>query len=71
MNQMSSGDYHSFPLEVDNFAGIGNARSILDGDNITRTKVELKGSYAGKNGKFEWIIAPTGEVNHRLFVPNR
>jgi hypothetical protein len=71
ISQMRTGDYHSFPQEVDNFAGLGSKRSILGGDSITRTKIELNGAYAGKNGRFEWIIEPTGEVNHRLFVPEK
>jgi|GEM_PF-2343862 len=69
--QMKSGDYHAFPKEVDNFAGIGTKTSIVGADNITRIKIELPGSYAGKKGHFEWIIEPTGGVNHRLFVPDR
>ena len=70
IDQMRLGDYHSFPIEVDNFAGIGRKIEIIGGDNVMRTKIELPGSYRGKKGFFEWIIELSGEVNHRLFVPD-
>ncbi len=62
-------DFHGFPLEVDNFAGLGKTRTIRGGDGVARTRVQLQGSYKGRNGSFEWIIEPDGTVNHRLFVP--
>jgi len=62
-------DNHGFPLEVDNFAGQGTTRQITGRDGVVRTKVELPGSYRGKEGTFEWIVEPDGTVNHRLFVP--
>lgn len=49
----------------------GKATQIVGGDGITRTKIEISGSYKGKDGTFEYIIEPDGKtVNHRLFVPN-
>ncbi len=36
---------------------------------MSRTKIELDGSYNGQQGHFEWIVEPNGTVNHRLFVP--
>ena len=70
--QMQSGDYHAFPKEVDNFAGMGNRTPLVGGDGITRTKIELPGTYDGKQGHFEWIVEPDGvTINHRLFVPKR
>ncbi len=61
-------DNHGFPLVVDNFAGRGTTRQITGGDGVVRTRVELSGSYRGKEGTFEWIVEPDGTVNHRLFV---
>jgi hypothetical protein len=62
-------DNHGFPLEVDNSAGLGRQTTIKGGDGVSRTKVELDGSYNGQQGRFEWIVEPNGTVNHRLFVP--
>jgi RHS repeat-associated protein len=64
-------DNHGFPLQVDNSAGLGRQTTIKGGDGVTRAKIELDGSYNGKQGTFEWIIEPNGTVNHRLFVPKR
>jgi RHS repeat-associated protein len=61
-------DNHGFPLEVDNFAQHGKVSPLTGGDGIVRTKVELPGSYNGKDGHFEWIIENDGTINHRLFV---
>jgi RHS repeat-associated protein len=63
-------DNHGFPLEVDNFAGEGTVRQIIGGDGVARNKIELRGSYKGRDGTFEWIVEPDGSVNHRLFVPD-
>lgn len=69
--QMKQGDYHSFPESVEAFGADGKSTQIVGGDGITRTKIEIAGSYKGKNGTFEYIIEPDGKtVNHRLFVPN-
>lgn len=45
--------------------------SLIGGDKITRTKIEIPGSYRGKEGVFQYIIEPDGiTCNHHLFVPN-
>jgi hypothetical protein len=64
-------DYHGFPDIVDNYAGDGTQTTITGGDGITRTKIELEGSYGNKIGKFEWIIEGDRSINHRLFVPKK
>ncbi|PIP93969.1 MAG: hypothetical protein COW00_02925 [Bdellovibrio sp. CG12_big_fil_rev_8_21_14_0_65_39_13] len=70
--QMRLGDYHAFPKEVDNWAGVGKKSPLIGGDGITRTKIELSGGYNGKEGHFEWIIeADNVTVRHRLFVPKQ
>ena len=35
-----------------------------------RTKLSIPGSYKGKEGVFEFIKEPNGDINHRLFKPN-
>lgn len=68
--QMQQGDYHSFPDSVDGMGGDGVITSITGGDDIVRTKIEISGSYMGKNGVFQYIVEPDGiTCNHRLFVP--
>ena len=64
-------DYHGFPDIVDNYAANGIQKTIVGGDGIARTKIELEGVYGGKLGKFEWIIENNKKINHRLFVPNK
>lgn len=68
--QMRKSDNHGFPAEVDNYAGEGTTSSLTGGDRIVRTKVELRGSYKGKDGTFEWIIEPDRTINHRYFNPD-
>ena len=69
--QMMLGDYHSFPEAVEGFGDMGKVSSIVGGDGVTRTLVEIEGSFMGKDGVFQYIIEPDGVTcNHRLFVPN-
>lgn len=60
--------HHSFPNSVDGFSGLGKKSMIIGGDGVKRTKIELQGSYRGKDGHFEWIIEPNKNVNHRKFI---
>ena len=70
-SQMDLGDYHSFPDSVNAFGNAGKLTTIVGGDNITRIKIEIAGSYMGKDGVFQYIIEPDGVTcNHHLFVPN-
>lgn len=67
---MQLGDYHAFPKSVDAFGNIGKVTNMVGGDGITRTKVEIAGSYRGKEGIFEYIIENDNKtINHRLFRP--
>jgi len=69
--QMKLGDYHSFPESADAFGVQGVVTPIRGGDGIIRTKIEIPGSYMGKQGVFQYIIDTDGVTcNHRLFVPN-
>jgi len=66
--QMQQEDYHSFPGSVEAFGTEGNVCEIKGGDGIFRKKIEIKGSYMGKDGIFEYIVEPDGiTCNHRLF----
>lgn len=49
------------------WTGLGNQN-----DTYVRTKVQIPGSYMGKDGFFGYIIEPNGrDCNHRMFVPNK
>ncbi|WP_050496480.1 hemagglutinin repeat-containing protein [Pantoea vagans] len=67
--QASSGDFHSFPESVDGHANQGTVSVITGGDGVERLKLEISGSYRGKEGVFEYIREPNGSINHRLFIP--
>lgn len=70
--QMQTGDYHSFPKSVDAFGADGKITTIIGGDKIPRTKIEIAGRYRGKKGVFQYIIERDGVTcNHRLFVPRK
>lgn len=36
---------------------------------MERMRLEISGSYRGKEGIFEYVREPNGAINHRLFVP--
>jgi len=70
IQQMSNADdiYHAFPQSVDGFATIfGNWSSRIGADGKTYYWLELRGSYAGKTGIFEYIKDAAGVINHRFF----
>lgn len=69
--QASSGDFHSFPESVDGHAHQGTISTITGGDGVERLKLEISGSYRGREGIFEYIREPNGTINHRLFVPKK
>ncbi|WP_371419671.1 VENN motif pre-toxin domain-containing protein [Pantoea sp. CCBC3-3-1] len=69
--QASSGDFHSFPESVDGHANQGTVSVITGGDGVERLRLEISGSYRGKEGIFEYIREPNGSINHRLFVPKK
>lgn len=47
----------------------GHVIQIIGGDGIKRSKLTIPGWYRGKNGVFEFIKEPNGDINHRLFSP--
>lgn len=69
--QASSGDYHAFPQSVDSFAASkGKLTSFMGGDKNYKLKLEIQGSYHGKDDVFEYIRNYDGAINHCLFIPN-
>ena len=68
---VKSDKYHSFSNIVDNYAGYSKKFRIRGGDGVKRQLYQLKGSYNGKKGIFEWIIDPNPlkGVTHRRFIP--
>lgn len=69
--QMKQGDFHSFPNHVDAFGADGKVSQIVGNDGIVRTKLEISGSYKGRDGNFEYIIEPNKTINHRFFKPSK
>ncbi len=66
---MNYQDFHSFPRSVEAFADSGIVSRLRGGDGIYRKQLEIPGSYRGRNGNFEFIREPDGEIKHRLFKP--
>lgn len=64
---MGRGDLHSFPESVRAFEADGTVTRIVGGDGVTRTKLSIPGRYKGKDGVFEFIKEPNGDINHRFF----
>ena len=62
-------DYHGFPSSVEAFEKDGLVKKIIGGDEKERLLLEIRGSYKGKDGSFQFIKEQNGEINHRLFVP--
>ncbi len=66
---MKYNDYHGFPSSVEAFEKDGLVKKIIGGDEKERLLLEIRGSYKGKDGCFQFIKEQNGEINHRLFVP--
>ena len=64
---LPKGDYHTFPSAVEGFAGEGRLTTTMGGDGKIYWKLEIPGSYGGKDGMFEFIRDSTGKINHRFF----
>lgn len=64
-----AGEYHSFPELVKNFEDSGTVTDIVGGDGQLYQKLEIPGSYGGKDGVFEFIKDAAGNINHRYFNP--
>ena len=68
--KIAQGDLHSFPTSVDGYATkFGKFSYIKGGDRQTYFQLIMKGSYRGKNGKFEYIKDKNNYINHRFFNP--
>ncbi len=64
---MKNGDFHSFPESVEAFEKDGIITKIQGNDGIIRDKLSIPGTYKGKDGFFEFIKEPNGDINHRFF----
>lgn len=69
--QIKQDDFHSFPESVLGFQGAGKVSKLKGGDGVVRDKLEIPGSYRGRDGNFEFIKEPDNTINHRLFRPNK
>lgn len=62
--------YHAFPGSVDGFAAkFGRWTVETGGDGKAYEWLRLPGSWAGKNGVFEYTKDANGVINHRYFNP--
>ena len=61
---------HDFPNVVDNYASYAHRFVLVGGDGKARLLFQLKGSYNGVPGIFEWIVDPNPKlgVTHRRFI---
>lgn len=78
MQQMSQGpgEFHSFPESVAAFESRGTVSTISGGDGALYQKLEIPGSYTSSSGvtssgNFQFIKDSDGNINHRLFVPEK
>ena len=62
---------HNFPREVENFGALGKITVKSGSDNNIYTFVDIKGSYLGRDGVFEFIINKDKVMTHRFFNPWR
>jgi hypothetical protein len=71
LSQMEGGpgEFHSFPELVRNFESSGTVTDIVGGDGQMYQKLEIPGSYGGREGVFEFIKDAAGNINHRYFNP--
>lgn len=60
-------DFHGFPESVKAFEKNGVILPLKGGDGIMRMKLKIPGTYKARNGFFEFIKEPNGEINHRFF----
>jgi len=59
--------HHSFPIMIDKYVDLNDAKYIVGGDKVERYLVEIPGSINGRSGVFEYIIDFDGWCNHRYF----
>jgi hypothetical protein len=67
-----AGEFHSFPEAVRAFEGSGTVRAVTGGDGVTRSMLEIPGSYLSDggtwyNGVFQFMKEANGDINHRFF----
>ncbi len=65
--QMAEGNYHGFPENVTFHQDLGKITTFKGGDGNMYQRLEIRGSYNGRDGTFEFIKNGKGEINHRMF----
>jgi hypothetical protein len=68
--QMLQGDLHAFPENIRTFQSSGTVSTIIGGDKVPRTMLEIRGSYMGRDGAFQFIKESDGTITHRFFRPD-
>jgi filamentous hemagglutinin len=72
LGQMGNDLYHGFPMALDSLAAeAGQVTRIVGGDGVAYLSLRVDGAVNGAKGVFEYIKDSAGNINHRLFVPNR
>jgi hypothetical protein len=62
---------HAFSSSVDGFAdAFGQVSTKTGADGSSYQWLEMRGSYGGKTGTFEYIKDSNGVINHRYFNPH-
>ena len=71
VDQIETGDDHSFPKIVENYGSYGQCEKLIGGDGKTYTRVTISGAFRGVDGVFEFIFDEDGECNHHFFARRR
>ncbi|MCB0339039.1 MAG: hypothetical protein KDD53_05525 [Bdellovibrionales bacterium] len=69
LRQMKGNDFHGFPKSVEAFASEGKVTKFIGGDGRAYKKLDIVGSYKGREGRFTFIKDSEGNINHRFFEP--
>lgn len=70
-NPLSNIQYTDKVLNQATLDGFPECADAFGADGVVTKKVEISGSYKGKDGVFQYIIEPDGVTcNHRCFVSN-
>jgi len=69
--KMSRDKMHNFPHEVEAFESMGTKTLTKGGDGRMYERLEIRGSYQGRDGVFEFIKNNDNIITHRFFNPRR
>lgn len=69
-NALKSDAFHRAASFVrEEAAKSGTHTPLVGGDGVTRTLTQIAGTLNDQAGRFEFIVDPTGNLTHQLFVP--